>query len=118
MAIDWHAGQRDEVKGHLDSHPVDSGECLEAARKVLPVAQVRDPTAHPWKLVPLEGRFVVPRSPLERRWFHHYTVELLKHCVDAVVGPDGAESPTYLQKHWQHSECINWQTVDFAEEET
>lgn len=118
MAIDWYAGQREGVVAHLSAHPAESGECLEAARAVLPIAKARDPNAHSWKLVPIEGRFVVPKRPLERRWFHHYTVEAVEHCVDALVGADGSPRSGYLEQHWQYADCISLQEVDLAKEET
>lgn len=116
MPVDWFAGQRDAVAVLLDAHPAESGRCLEAARGVLPIAQKRDGDARPFKLVPLEGRFVVPRLSVGRRWFHHYAVEVVAHCVDALTGPDGSSRSDYLDRHWQYGDRIGWNHVELERE--
>ncbi len=117
MAIDWTLGQRKQVVAHLDAHHVQSGRCLEAARGVLPIAQARDEGARPWKLIPGEGRFVVPKHPLARKWWHHYTVEAVDHYVDALAGADGTNRANYSEQHWQCADRILWQAVDLDQEE-
>lgn len=117
MPIRWSTAQRREVQDCLSAHPAPSGRCLEAARGVLPVARARDADARSWKISPLEGYFVVPRQSVGGRWFHHYTVEVELHYVDALTGVSGTVSDAYLAEHWRYPERLGFTDVDLSKEE-
>ena len=84
---------------------------------MLPIAQQLDRRARAWKLTPRLGRFVVPRSDVGQRWFHHFTVEVDDHGVDALTGPDGTSWQHYLPTHWQHDRHLRCTEADLAGEE-
>lgn len=117
MPVTWRDEQRTKVEQCLERHPPDSGMCLEAAREILPVAVQLDGGATAWKLVPRRGRLVVPKTVrLARPWWHHFTVSVQAHYVDALTGPDGTIATTYLEEHWQFPEWISMQPDDLRED--
>ncbi len=119
MSIEWTAKQRREVEECLARNPANSGNCLEVARGILPIGQEQDVNARPWKLRPRpgQGRFVVPKVSVGNRWFHHFTVEAVEHCVDALTGPDGTQIPGYLAEHWRYSEALELVDTSLTENE-
>lgn len=108
MAIDWTSGQHDQVERVLASYPIASGRCESAAWEILPIGRERDPKAQIWQLVPTEGLYVVPNIEQEVFWFHHFTVEVDAHFVDALTGVDGTPRSTYLDEHWAEGDAIAW----------
>lgn len=106
--IVWTGEQRDRVERVLASYPAASGRCESAAWEVLPIGCERDPEAQVWQLLPSEGLYVVPRIELAQRWFHHFTVEVEAHCVDALTGADGTPTAAYLDEHWTETDAISW----------
>jgi hypothetical protein len=104
MAVAWTSDERRAVDETLHSFPASSGKCFEAAQEVLRTAQQRSPaTSKGWKLKPRYGRFVVPKTAVGQRWFHHYTVEVEQHAVDALTGTSGTVWDAYLSTHWDYS---------------
>jgi hypothetical protein len=114
MTIRWSADQRDAVDAALIEHPAPSGRCFYAARAILPVAQCIDRDARPWKITPAAGRFVAPCSAMEQRWFHHITVQVDAHAVDALTGADGTAWPDYLPRHWQYPKYLRLIETDLT----
>jgi hypothetical protein len=108
MAIDWTTDQRAKVDRVLERYPVTSGRCESAAWEILPIGRQCDPHAQIWQLVPDEGLYVVPRLEQDVFWFHHFTVEVEAHCVDALIGSDGTSRAEYLARHWTDTDAISW----------
>lgn len=100
--IAWTSDQRARVEQVLTSYPVASGRCESVAWEILPIGRERDPS----------GLYVVPRVELTQFWFHHFTVELDAHCVDALTGADGTPRSTYLGEHWTETDAISWVAVE------
>jgi hypothetical protein len=107
MPIGWTPDEHDAIAAILSAHPVQSGRCFDAAQNVLPIALGRDASATPWKIKPRHGRFVVPKLGIGQRWFHHYTVEVEQHGVDALTGPSGTVWRAYLSTHWQYPDDLD-----------
>jgi hypothetical protein len=108
MAIAWSTDQRSRVDRVLATYPVASGRCESAAWEILPIGHERDSLAQVWKLIPTEGKYVVPKVGQELFWHHHFTVEVDAHCVDALTSADGAPRVTYLEDHWLDADAISW----------
>lgn len=106
------------VEAVLLAHPTASGRCFEAARAVRVIARDRDPGARVWKIRPRKGRFVVPKLSIGQRWFHHFTVEVDRHGVDALTGPDGTRWEAYLSTHWEHPSYLICTETDLEDEES
>lgn len=64
------------------------------------------------------GRFVVPNQAIGQRWFHHFTVEVERHGVDALTGPSGTLWGSYLSTHWQHPESLRCTESNLEDEES
>lgn len=103
MAVTWTHGQHEAIEATLERFPARSGRCLDAAREILEVARPRDATSKAWKIKPRQGRFVVPKIHVGQRWFHHFTVEVEDHGVDALTGPSGTPWHSYLSDHWKYA---------------
>jgi hypothetical protein len=117
MPIDWSSQQRRRVEAVLAEYPFASGRCVDAARNLLPTALERDAQARPWKLLPCEGWFVVPRRSLGgQRWRFHVSVKVAHHFVDALTGVDGTVKEMYLDSHWQYPESLEWVDVNLTDE--
>ena len=98
MTILWSPTQRATVHQILQRHPSPSGECFEAAAKVLPHACALTPTARAMRLDPsLPGAAYVDPA---RGWDTHAFVDVTMHAVDALTGPDGHPVGTYLTQHF------------------
>jgi hypothetical protein len=110
--IAWIPDQRARVERVLASYPLASGRCESAAWEILPIGRERDPEAQVWQLLPTEGIYVVPRAKLSQFWFHHFTVEVDVHCVDALTGVDGAPRATYLDEYWTEVDAISWNAIE------
>lgn len=119
MPVAWTQDEHDAVDAILIAHPVRSGRCFEAAQAILPIATGRDATARAWKIKPRSGRgrFVAPKVNFGERWFHHYTVEVEVHGVDAITGPDGTPWGAYLETHWQFTSELQRIQTDLAKED-
>jgi hypothetical protein len=112
MAIPWKPIQRQVVDAVLQQHPADSGQCDDAAKKILPLAQECDENARILRIRPkLRARYVVPRIKLARPWFEHQTTEALLHYVDALTGSDGTAASDYLLKYWEHPAFLDVQPL-------
>jgi len=109
MSIPWSPAQQKKVSQVLATHPAESNRCDEAAKEILPTARELDAEARARKLLPREGRYVVTRRPLARRWFFHVAVHVQEHVVDALTGADGTPTDAYLQMHWMHADCLAWE---------
>jgi hypothetical protein len=117
MSIRWAPDARDAVDTILIAHPAPSGRCFHAARAIHPIACHLDPRARAWKVTPRVGRFIVPKRDIGQRWFHHITVEVDDHGVDALTGPDGTPWPDYLPTHWLHDHHLQCTEADLTGEE-
>ena len=117
MPIGWTPDERYAIDAILIAHPADSGRCFEAAQNVFPIALERDASATPWKIKPRYGRFVVPKINVGQRWFHHYTVEVEQHGVDALTGSDGTTWQAYLSTHWRYSNDLDCLHTDLRSED-
>jgi hypothetical protein len=117
MAVEWTPDERDAVEAILLALPAQSGRCFEAARGVLPIGRARDPATSAWKIKPRQGRFVVPKVHTGQRWFHHYTVEVQRHGVDALTGAGGTPWDIYLPTHWEHSSYLHYSRSDLRDED-
>jgi hypothetical protein len=51
---------------------------------------------------------------MELRWFHHITVQVDAHAVDALAGPDGTAWSDYLPLHWQYPKYLRLTETDLA----
>jgi len=118
MTIQWSDLQRRQVKGVLDLYPLDSGECAQAARAIVPIARGLDQGARgrlirPDPVVAPRARFIVPRtlSPAPM-WWNHVTVEVTAHNVDGLPGVGGHEVATYLETWFEHPEALRIEDVD------
>jgi hypothetical protein len=109
MPISWSPPQREMVARVLARHPAESNRCGQAAREILPVARQVDAGARARKLLPLEGRFVVTKRPLEQRWYQHVAVHAQEHVVDALTGVEGTPARSYLEQHWMYPESLDWE---------
>jgi hypothetical protein len=117
MAVAWTSDEHDAVDAILNTYPAPSGRCLEAARGLLPIGQARDPATCAWKIKPRQGRFVVPKIHTSKRWFHHYTVEVERHGVDALTGASGTPWNTYLSTHWEYANYLDCLKSDLQDED-
>lgn len=91
-------------------HPIASNRCENAARRVLTISQERDPTAQVWRLLPVEGLYVVPKIKVgPPYWREHFTVETEAHCVDALTKVDGSPRASYLDDHWTEIDALAWE---------
>ncbi len=52
---------------------------------------------------------MVPKLKPERPWFHHITVEVEAHLVDALTGADGTPRSSYLEQHWTETDALRWE---------
>lgn len=107
VAVAWTSAQEAEVERLLRAHPAATGRCASLARDLLPIARGRDADAHGLLIRPKpgQGRYVVPRAGTHR-WFHHVTVGVEAHCVDALTGKAGTERGQYLPRHWRHPDAL------------
>lgn len=117
MPIGWTPNEHDAVAAILIAYPAHSGRCFDAARNILPIAQGRDAEARPWRIKPRQGRFLVPKVSVGKRWFHHYTVEVDQHGVDALTGPGGTDWRTYLPTHWQYPNALDCVQTELRNED-
>jgi hypothetical protein len=103
------------VERALGENPIESARCAEAARAVLPIARERSEGAEAVVILPRVGRFVVPRNVTPTpRWFHHVSVIVEAHHVDALTGPDGCPAPEYLARHFLYPTYLREDSVDLA----
>ncbi|WP_148282339.1 hypothetical protein [Corallococcus coralloides] len=110
MPIQWKPQQRKRIEKILNDHPIDSGECGEAAEKILPIAQVLDPGSHRIKITPKgHYRYVCPKIPLTEPWFNHTATAVTLHYVDVLTGAKGTEKSAYWEEHWKHPECLEFE---------
>lgn len=109
MPVSWSPLQHSQVTEVLRQHPAESNRCYQAARDILPVARQVDAGACARKLVPREGRFIVPKPPLRVRWFEHAAVHVQQHVVDAVTGVEGTPERSYLEAHWMYPGSLVWE---------
>ena len=107
MAISWSAQQRSTVDEALKRHTVASSRCASAAAEILPPARELDPEACARKCEPVYGRYVHETY----LWYYHVAVSAAKHHVDALTGPDGLDTATYLSRHWADTDAFSWSTL-------
>jgi hypothetical protein len=110
--IPWNDRQRNHVAQILERYPVTSNRCATAACGILPTAQDLEAAAH--MLVVRPGGFAIYVQPkdLPVRWFHHVTVAVVEHCVDALTGADGHPRDTYLTEYFDHPDAHDVQPVE------
>lgn len=111
MAVGWSERQEGVVRGALAEHDVDSGECALAAAKILPVALERDRSAVARRCDPNYGRFVSP----QRKWYHHVSVRVEGHHVDALTGAPGLECDDYFSTYWSDTSAFSWKDLTTQE---
>lgn len=103
--LQWNPPQRDTVSACLARFPPESAKCAAAARAILPTARERDSGAHAVQLRPNDGsRFI--ETTTGRCWYHHVTVSLEHHRLDALTGANGHPSGSYLQTYFLHQDFI------------
>lgn len=105
MGVEWSDSQRIRVSGLIEEHPVTTSDCAVLGRKVLPIGRERDAAAHGLvvRANTTQTRFAClkPRhGQVKRRWFHHVTVAVDEHGVDALAGVDGTPLASYLREHF------------------
>jgi hypothetical protein len=98
VVIQWSDPQRERVQAALDAHPAPSNRCAQAAQEVLPAARERDPDATATLVEPCDAIYVQAKG--FSRWFHHVTVGVTQHYVDALTGADGHPEATYLETYF------------------
>ncbi len=103
--IPWAPQQRNAVAAILDAHPAVSGRCAQAARALLTTAIQLDRRAHAVVVEPASPAIYVLAKGLAVRWFHHVTVDVAVHRVDALTGPDGHPRTSYLRPYFEHPEA-------------
>lgn len=108
MALKWPPNDQTELEAHVERCPPDSGRCEELVRAVLPIARRHDEGSHALEVrpYPLPARFVVPKHPLRRSWSTHFLTGTREHGVDALTGPPGEPTTSYLNAHWQHPKFL------------
>jgi hypothetical protein len=107
VAFAWTPDQRKRVEAVLSKYPVESARCAIAAKRIHPIAIELDVDAEVWRCSPRYGRFVDP----QRRWFHHVTVRVADHYVDALTGADGLSAAEYFVHHWPDEEALRWEAL-------
>jgi hypothetical protein len=86
------------VQAALDAHPAPSNRCAQAAQGVLPTARELDEDASAILVEPRDAIYVQAKG--YSRWFHHVTVGMTQHYVDALTGADGHPDATYLETYF------------------
>jgi hypothetical protein len=113
MPISWTPAQHEKVSEVLDRYPAESNRCEAAAKEILPMARELEATARAHKLVPLEGRFLVPKRGM--RWWEHVAVHVRQHVVDALTGVDGTPVQSYPGQHYLYPDRLAWRDWDEKE---
>lgn len=113
MTISWLPAQLQAVSEVLDRYPAESNRCESAARELLPIARQLEVSARARKLVPVEGRFLVPKRGV--RWWEHVAVHVQQHVVDALTGAHGTPEPSYLDQHYLYPDRLAWRDWDEKE---
>lgn len=116
--IGWNEQQRSHVASALATHPLLSNRCAQAARTILPTAREVDADAHGVVIEPPLGALYVQPKGLAVRWYHHVTVAVADHYVDAFPGPDGHAQTTYLATYFDYPEEHETRPVEAGEWET
>src|SRR5690606_34994222 len=102
MAIGWHTSLQPHVQPLMDEHPLSDSGCATLARALFPLARQHDAQAAGLvvRANTPQGRYPVMRPRGVRRfWFHHVTVGVEAHCVDALTGTWGTPRAQYLSTH-------------------
>jgi hypothetical protein len=84
---------------------------------VLLTAREADAAARPRIVLPRDpdAVYVLPRTVSPRSgWYHHLTVEVVAHNVDALTGVDGHEVRSYLAAFFEAPELHRIEDVDLA----
>lgn len=98
MAVPWTPAEAGTVDALIAAHPITGG-CAPLARALLPVARGRDVSAQGLviRADADQVKYACVRHRLGGRyWYHHVTVGVAEHCVDAVTGTPGVEQQRYL----------------------
>lgn len=112
MPIRWNTRQLREVQAALNKFHAGSSKCAAAARTILPLARELDANAQGIHLRPKDAApYLLTRSG-SRKFFHHVVVDVTKHRVDALTGPPGHPSNSYLSAYFQHPDGIAEFPVD------
>lgn len=110
--ISWTPPQRAAVERALGEHSPASGRCAKAARAVLPQAIEVDAAAGVLVIEPTEGIYVETTHDYGGQpWFHHVTVDVQAHCVDAMTGADGHAASLYLGTFFRHADALSIRAV-------
>lgn len=115
MAIPWTNDRAGRVGALMEEHPLERG-CAALGRALLPVAREQDPSAVGIVIRASAGQTRYPcietrgRPPLY--WFHHVTVGLLEHCVDALTGVPGTRQEAYLDTHFANAPDLSFDPTD------
>jgi hypothetical protein len=110
--VSWTPSQRVVVERVLREHPPASGRCAQAARTVLPHAIELDADAGALVIEPTEGIYVETTHEYGGRpWFHHVTVDVQAHRVDAMTGVDGHPAASYVRSFFRHADVLSVRTV-------
>lgn len=109
MTISWLPAQLEAVSEVLDRYPAESNRCESAARELLPIARQLEVSARARKLVPVEGRFLVPKRGVR------VAVHVQQHVVDTLTGTHGTPEPSYLDQHYLYPDRLAWRDWDEKE---
>lgn len=105
MPVHWSHSHRANVEHLIDTHPVTTSDCAVLGRKLLPIARQHETAAHAMviRADTRQSRFacIKPRHPdVKRHWYHHVTIAVDGHGVDALSGADGTPLEDYLHEHF------------------
>ncbi|MCB9760483.1 MAG: hypothetical protein H6739_11645 [Alphaproteobacteria bacterium] len=106
MSVDWPPDKAEQIDSLIDAHPVESGRCASLARSILPIAREQDADAQG---VIVKANAAQTRYPCMKPrihgvwWFHHVTLGVEGHFVDALTGTQGTERAHYLTTHFSNA---------------
>jgi hypothetical protein len=108
MAVMWTTAQREHVEDRLAARPLGASHwCVALAREILPIARERDIAARGLVIRPAFGLVRYPTMRSRNRaappWFHHVTVAVDGHGVDALTGANGTDLAAYLTTHFENT---------------
>jgi hypothetical protein len=98
MSIRWNDAEAARVEALIAHHPISTG-CAPLGRAILPVARGHDPLAQGVvvRADTDQVKYACVRHRLGGKyWYHHVTVGVADHCIDALTGTPGRQRTEYL----------------------